>query len=296
MYEERANLGDEVRFRFILFCDQNFRRNEIEFSVLIFVCLENSKRTPFPKYIDIFLLNVCQILFTFIPFTLTFRLFARKRKSPVIIIIINCSMDSETKYKLTYFPVKAIAEPIRYLLCYGNLKFEDVRLNPDSWKSFKETTPYGQVPILEIDDHVAHQSIAICRYLATVVGLSGENALENLEIDSIVDTIADFRNHVGIYNKEDNNSPIKSVLRETLMNETLPYYLKRFEKKASGGYIALGRLSWADLYFISLLDYCNGVLKIDVLEGYPNLIELRKKIIGIPAIKEWIENRPSSDY
>lgn len=53
--------------------------------------------------------------------------------------------------------------------------------------------PNGQVPVLEIDGKVMFQSAAICRYLATIVGLSGANAMENYEIDNVVDTMNDLR-------------------------------------------------------------------------------------------------------
>lgn len=53
--------------------------------------------------------------------------------------------------------------------------------------------PLGQMPILEVDGKRAHQSLAITRYLAKQVGLVGTNAWEDLEIDTVVDTINDLR-------------------------------------------------------------------------------------------------------
>lgn len=53
--------------------------------------------------------------------------------------------------------------------------------------------PFGQVPVLEINDKKVHQSVAISRYLAKTLNLVGLNELEDLEIDSIVDTIVDLR-------------------------------------------------------------------------------------------------------
>lgn len=53
--------------------------------------------------------------------------------------------------------------------------------------------PFGQVPVLEVDGKVAHQSIAITRYLAKQVKLNGKDDWEDLVIDSIVDTINDLR-------------------------------------------------------------------------------------------------------
>lgn len=40
-------------------------------------------------------------------------------------------------YKLTYFPVTALAEPIRFLLSYMGEEFEDFRFNREDWPSIK---------------------------------------------------------------------------------------------------------------------------------------------------------------
>lgn len=40
-------------------------------------------------------------------------------------------------YKVIYFNVKALAEPLRFLLSYGNLEFEDVRVERDEWAALK---------------------------------------------------------------------------------------------------------------------------------------------------------------
>lgn len=53
--------------------------------------------------------------------------------------------------------------------------------------------PMGQMPLLEVDGKRAHQSLAITRYLAKQVGLVGADAWEDLEIDTVVDTINDLR-------------------------------------------------------------------------------------------------------
>lgn len=40
-------------------------------------------------------------------------------------------------YKLTYFDIMGLAEPIRLLLSYGNLEFEDCRVPRESWPNIK---------------------------------------------------------------------------------------------------------------------------------------------------------------
>lgn len=57
---------------------------------------------------------------------------------------------------------------------------------------FFSDTPFGQVPVLEVDGVKYSQSLAIARYVASEVKLAGNNNLENLKIDSIVDTIGDL--------------------------------------------------------------------------------------------------------
>lgn len=49
------------------------------------------------------------------------------------------------------------------------------------------------MPILEVDGKVAHQSKAICRYVAKQVKLTGKDDWEDLVIDSVIDTIDDLR-------------------------------------------------------------------------------------------------------
>lgn len=53
--------------------------------------------------------------------------------------------------------------------------------------------PMGQMPVLEVDGRRVHQSLAMCRYVGKQIKLAGNDAVEDLQIDSIVDTINDFR-------------------------------------------------------------------------------------------------------
>uniref|UniRef100_A0A8D8MFA8 glutathione transferase n=1 Tax=Culex pipiens TaxID=7175 RepID=A0A8D8MFA8_CULPI len=96
-------------------------------------------------------------------------------------------------YKVYYFNVKALGEPLRFLLSYGNLPFDDIRITREEWPALKPTMPMGQMPILSVDGKKVHQSVAMSRYLAKQVGLAGADDWENLMIDTVVDTVNDFR-------------------------------------------------------------------------------------------------------
>lgn len=54
-------------------------------------------------------------------------------------------------------------------------------------------TPFGQLPILEIDGKPYCQSVPICRYLAKQMDLIGETDLDALQIDSIVEALYELR-------------------------------------------------------------------------------------------------------
>ncbi|XP_060834608.1 glutathione S-transferase-like [Rhopalosiphum padi] len=200
-----------------------------------------------------------------------------------------------TTYKLTYFNLTARAEQIRFLLSYLNVDFEDVRFEFEQWPTIKSTMPFGKVPVLEIDGKVVNQSVAICRYLAKKAGLAGGDEWESLLIDIAVDNIYEIRQEIMKYYHEPNEE-IKSKLHESIVNDSIPFYFDRFEKIVSenGGYFVNGKLSWPDLYFVSILDHIKSVTGVDLVDGRPHLTALKHKVLAIPQIKSWIAKRPKS--
>ncbi|CAG9865474.1 unnamed protein product [Phyllotreta striolata] len=201
-------------------------------------------------------------------------------------------------YKLTYFNLTALGEPIRLILHYGKINFEDNRIEyGDDWPTVKQTLPlpYGQMPILEHDGKLAHQSLAICRYVAKLAKLVGENDWENLEIDAAADTVNDFRQKIGQFSYE-KDPDVKEKKKEALFGEILPYYVEKLEEqiKNNNGYLAAGKLTWADLYLVGILDYLNWMLGKDLLEEAPQMKALYEKVRGIPEIKAYIDQRPKT--
>jgi prostaglandin-H2 D-isomerase / glutathione transferase len=116
--------------------------------------------------------------------------------------------------KLIYVDAKALAEPIRFLFAYGNIKYDDFRMTHEDFKSDKSSKlfeatenllilmyvllaclgfPYNKIPNVEIDGKLVHQSMAIARYFAKQVGLAGTSLQEELLVDMAVDTLADYR-------------------------------------------------------------------------------------------------------
>ncbi|CAH1366946.1 unnamed protein product [Tenebrio molitor] len=210
----------------------------------------------------------------------------------------NSKEEMAPAYKLTYFELEALAEPIRFLLNYGGIEFEDARFDFENWPQIKPNMPFGQVPILQHNGKVAHQSVAIARYVAKKVKLVGSDDWEDLEIDGVVDTVNDLRQKIALYSYEVDDI-IRESRKEPLFKETIPYYLQRLDAivKTNNGYLAVGKLTWADLYFVALLKYLNYMCGAnDIIADYPNLVALKNTVMEIPAIKAWVGKRPNSDH
>ncbi|KAK3930082.1 Glutathione S-transferase [Frankliniella fusca] len=145
------------------------------------------------------------------------------------------------KYKLHYFDVTALGEPIRFLLAYGNLDWEDIRYDDAKWAEAKNKMPFGQMPVLDIDGKIFAQSTAISRYLAKQVGLSGKDDIENLQIDIAVDLFHDFRQKIGGWFYDP--IPESKAAKEVQLKEQVPYYLKKFEQivKDNNGFLVNGK-------------------------------------------------------
>ncbi|KAJ3663486.1 hypothetical protein Zmor_007743 [Zophobas morio] len=200
-------------------------------------------------------------------------------------------------YKLTYFDGCGLAETSRFLFKYGGIDYEDVRIKQEDWPQWKPKTPFGVVPLLEHNGKQVGQSLAIARYLAKKVKLAGNDNWEDLEIDAVINTVQDLYLKLGpIYYEKDESK--KKALIESAQKESLPYYLSRLEElvKKNKGYLALGRLTWADFYFATITPMMDLLTGGDNLAKYANLKGLKEKVDGLAAIKKWIEVRPKTPF
>ncbi|OXA42122.1 Glutathione S-transferase [Folsomia candida] len=115
-------------------------------------------------------------------------------------------------YKLYYYDIRGAAEPIRMILSYGGVQFEDIRapmfpLPPKLPKEIKESkeqsvlfyfgnnnteTTWGTIPLMEFEGKKLNQSLTISRYFAKKFHLAGSNDFEAGLCDEYVDTVIDY--------------------------------------------------------------------------------------------------------
>lgn len=132
--------------------------------------------------------------------------------------------------------------------------------------------------MLEIDGKAYGESTAICRYLAIEAGLSGKTPIENLQIDQMAGAIMDLWSEATKLWKLENegNMEAAKTFKQTLMNDTIPYYFSKFELiLRDNGYIANGKMS-----LIPLLS--------NLLDEYrrPTLAELYDQHFGLGLLND----------
>lgn len=88
---------------------------------------------------------------------------------------------------------------------------------------------------------------------------------------------------------------VKDERYEKLIKEEIPFYLGKLEEKAkeNGGFLAIKKITWADVYSVAVLEYCNILLGSDnIIADYPNLMKVYEKVMAADGVKKYIATRP----
>jgi len=202
------------------------------------------------------------------------------------------------QYKLSYFNARAVAEPIRLLLAYVKVPYDDVRVEREDWPKLKETTPWGQMPVLEVDGVQIAQSKAIARYIAKKHGVAGDTELEQAKLDELIDVLDDIRTESVKWWRESDEAK-KAELLKTIEGEVYPRYFNKFEaliKKNGNGVLVGKKITYGDINLANMVDQMTVHFKGVDMSKYPAIQEHCKKILSHPNIKDWIDRRPKTAF
>jgi len=202
------------------------------------------------------------------------------------------------QYKLTYFDARGRGEPIRLMLNFAKVPFEDVRIERADWPTFKETTPWGQMPILEVDGAVLAQTNTIARYLAKKHGLAGETDFDQAKCDEYLDAQSDLLQEASKWFRESDEGK-KAELRITLRDEVIPRFFSKFDaiiKKNGNGLLVGKKITFVDIFSANMVGQFSGFMADLDMNKFPELKKHSEMINSQPNIKEWIDKRPQSAF
>jgi len=200
-------------------------------------------------------------------------------------------------YKLTYFNGKGRAETIRLCFAAAGIKYEDFRLEKADWPALKPKTPWGSLPLLEVDGKTVGQSIAIARLVAREGGLYGKNTFEAGLIDSVVDVVTELREK-AIVLAFIPDGPAKDAALKEFVEKTLPTILPNLQNLAAtnrAGFFVGDKISLADLHFYAIAEILVAK-NPNVLTAHPNLKQIFDKVAASPKIADYLKKRPQTPF
>ena len=170
---------------------------------------------------------------------------------PTIMIVVAVALLAPTIKKLIakktssvqllYFDLPGLGEPIRFLLAYLGVPFDDRRFKArDEFLALKPTLKFGQVPCLKLDGHELFQSSAILRALAQKFDASGTlypaDACLASQVDGLIAQVSDMTQGWGpLRYRERFGFPVdlftdaaQAKCQAFYLSDTLPRHLEYF--------------------------------------------------------------------
>jgi prostaglandin-H2 D-isomerase / glutathione transferase len=198
------------------------------------------------------------------------------------------------KLKLTYFDFHGgRGEPARLALSIGGIAFEDDRVQTSDWERRKGDTPFGALPVLEVDGQIVAQSNAINRYVGKLADLYPSDPWQAALCDEAMEAVEDITTKIvaTLFIPEEQ----KKAQRKTLVDGPIPFYLTRLQQRLEtrgGRYFAADRLSVADLkVFVWIRHLRSGALDhvpTDLPDRVaPKLVEHYERIKNDPRVKAY---------
>ncbi|GMR35083.1 hypothetical protein PMAYCL1PPCAC_05278, partial [Pristionchus mayeri] len=200
------------------------------------------------------------------------------------------------EYKLHYFGIRGLGEVPRQIFALAEVKFENVAVTREDWPEFKKKTPFGQMPVLEVDGKFIPQSFAIARFIASQHGLAGKTPFEAAWVDALADQWKDFQNdfkkfwYLKLGFGEGDVDAAKVEHGIPARDKFFPLVVKQLKKNGSG-FLVGDAVTWVDVLV------ANAVADLEEKEAgflaeYPEVVAHQKKVHAIPALKKWLETRP----
>lgn len=204
-----------------------------------------------------------------------------------------------------YFNFRGKGELIRLVFAAAGEDYEDIRYKPPShqaalgemvgleWnEEAKAGMPLGQVPVLEVDGEKFCQQTSLARFVARKYGLMGDNEVEALKVDMIVETMWPdvAMKCIPIFWEKDEE---KKASMNKKLAQSLPLTLERIAKWVKGDFVLGAKISLADLVIVDAMSVVSSFFpNLELPRALANVVKNTKEN---PKIKHWLETRPKSN-
>jgi len=182
-------------------------------------------------------------------------------------------------------------EEVRLALHAGGVEFEDHRINRADWPELKKTTPFGQVPVLEIKGQGAlAQSNAILGLVGSQHDLLPKNPFEAAHHIAILSAGEDLRCVINrtMRMKDDEE---KKQAREEIVSGYLKDWSDHIEGLIKGPFFGGDKFSVADIKLYVVMGWIKkGIIDhipASSFDAYPKLSALYDAVQNHPKVMEW---------
>lgn len=173
----------------------------------------------------------------------------------------------------------------------AGVDFEDNRIAHGAWAALKPNTPFGALPILEVEGKPAvSQANAILGYIARKYELLPRDEWEALRVLSLLDAAEELRHTIsktfGIKDADE-----LERRRTELVEGPIRTWGANVERQIVGPFVAGKQLGVADIKLFVMLGWLKrGALDhvpTDVLDHLPKLQALFENVKRHPRVVEW---------
>ncbi len=197
---------------------------------------------------------------------------------------------------LYYFGGRGLADQVRWLLAATEVSFTQRVI--DTRKKFLKMAslqlPFGQLPLLQIDNLEIVQSQAIVRYLAKRANLQGTTMEDEIKCDMIAETIKDLLPFVTILPFQRLKSEdvllthIKSAKEKWMM---IASRLEIILERNGGKYLVGSTMTYVDILVAHILTWFVEECGNESVDKMPLLVRLQNGIISLPGIQAFIRSQ-----
>ncbi|GBN57159.1 Glutathione S-transferase Mu 1 [Araneus ventricosus] len=191
---------------------------------------------------------------------------------------------------LGYWDVRGIAEPIRYLLHYKKVDFDEKRyvVASDEWinEKFSLGFDFPNLPYYKEGDFKLTQSLAIFRYLARKHGLAGKTDEEKDRISMAEQQSRDFRAVLRAFVGDGDYETRKGEFLEN----TVSVLFKQWEKfLGDRKFLAGDELTYVDFMVYENLDFYR-LFHATVLDDFPTLKAYFNRVKNLPEMQKYLNS------